>query len=151
MTDEMRAFVVQCLACFDTPATVVASVKREFGLSVTPQAVEAYDPTKRAGRKLSERWRLLFEATREAFLTSTATIGISHKAVRLRILNRMAANAEDMGNMSLAAQLLEQAAKECGDAFTNRRELTGRGGKDFPASPVRIELIALTAQDEGMG
>jgi hypothetical protein len=40
----------------------------------------------------------------------------------------MAEKAEAQGNMVLASSLLEQAAKEMGGAFTNRRELTGKDG-----------------------
>jgi len=128
LSDTVRTFIVQSLACFDTPSTVVAAVKREFGIVVSPQSVEAYDHTKRAGRDAAKRWRALFEATRKEFLEDTSKIAISHRAVRLRALQRMADKAEGMGNLPLAAQLNEQAAKECGDAYTNRRQLEGAGG-----------------------
>jgi hypothetical protein len=134
LTDEQQGFVVQSLACFDTPAAVAKAIKTEFGLTFSSQAIEAYDPTKAAGRRLAERWRLLFEETRKAFLEDTAQIAISHRAVRLRALQRMAEKAEGQGNLVLAASLMEQAAKEVGDSYTNRRELTGKGGKDLPAA-----------------
>jgi len=125
---EVQTFIVQQLACFDTPSVVVNSVKAEFGLTITRQRVELYDPNKKAGQALSQRWRELFEATRKEFLEDTSKIAISHRAVRLRALQRMADRAEHIGNMALAAQLHEQAAKEVGDSYTNRRELTGKGG-----------------------
>lgn len=125
LTNEARAFVVSALASFDPPGIVAGAVKKEFGLIITPQAVEAYDPTKRAGAKLSDKWRNLFEISRRAFLEDTSTIPISHRASRLRALNRMAATAEERGNYVLAAQLHEQAAKECGDVYTNRQRITG--------------------------
>ncbi|MDU2882953.1 MAG: DUF2280 domain-containing protein, partial [Enterobacter sp.] len=34
---EVKAFIVQPLACFDTPSQVVELVKKEFGLSITRQ------------------------------------------------------------------------------------------------------------------
>lgn len=125
LTDDARAFVVQQLAMYDAPSVVAKAVKEEFGITVTPQAVEAYNPTKRAGQKLALKWRTLFEETRKAFLSDTAEIGISHRVVRLRALQRMAAVAEKQGNLNLAANLLEQAAKEMGDAYTNTRVLRG--------------------------
>lgn len=125
LDDTARTYVVQALACFDPPSVVARSVKEEFGLKITPQAIEAYDPTKRAGRSLSAKWRTIFEETRKAFLEDTAKIGVSHKAVRLRALERMAAKAEASGNVVVAANLLEQAAKEMGNAFTNTRVLQG--------------------------
>lgn len=128
LTDEARAFAVQALACFDPPSVVVAEIKKEFGLTITTQAVEAYNPTRRAGAKLSAKWKALFEETRKAFLGTQAEIGISHRAVRLRALERMAQKAENMGNLALAKDLLEQAAKEVGNAYTNTRVLTGAEG-----------------------
>jgi hypothetical protein len=140
LSDEVKTFVVQALACFDSPSTVVDAVKAEFGDVITRQAVEGYDPNKRAGASLSQKWRELFEATRKAFLEDTSAIGISHRSVRLRKLEAQIALNEKRGNSAMVAQLLEQAAKEVGGAYTNRRELTGKDGKDLPVpvSPVTI-------------
>lgn len=134
LTDAGRAFVVQQLAMWETPSAVVASVKQEFGVTLTAQGVEFYDPTKRAGAKLHERWKTLFHETRKAFTEDTAEIGISHKTVRLRSLQRMAAQAEKQGNLALAASLLEQAAKEMGDAYTNTRVVKGALALTTPKS-----------------
>lgn len=123
LTEEAKTFVVQQLACFETPSDVVKAVKEEFGVEITRQAVEAYDPNKRAGAGLSDAWRQIFAATRETFLSDTAAIGVSHKVVRLRTLSRLIETAERRGNAVLVASLLEQVAKECGDAFTNRRQV----------------------------
>lgn len=139
LTNEGRTFVVQALACFDAPSIVAAAVRKEFGAEITPQSIEAYDPTKRAGRLLSEKWRALFEQTRKTFLEDTASIGISHRAVRLRALQRMADKAESMSNIALAAQLHEQAAKESGGSYTNRREVSGPGG-----APLQINAVTAT-------
>jgi hypothetical protein len=123
LTDEAKRFVVQQLAMFETPTDVAKAVKEEFGLEITRQSVEAYDPGKRAGASLSEEFRVLFEATRSTFLTDTAAIGVSHKVVRLRTLARLIEKAEGRGNPVLAANLLVQVAKEMGDAYTNRQRI----------------------------
>ncbi|WP_028004604.1 DUF2280 domain-containing protein [Sinorhizobium meliloti] len=140
LSEEVKTFLVQSLACFDTPSIVVEAVRKEYGETITRQSVEGYDPTKKAGSNLAERWKLLFEETRKTFLEDTAAIAISHRAVRLRALQRMADKAETQGNMVLAASLMKQAAEEVGNAYTNRRELTGKDGKDLPVpvSPVTI-------------
>lgn len=150
LNDDVKLFIVQANACYDTPSVVVDAVKAEFSLAVTRQQVELYDPTKRAGRKLAGSWKAIFEETRKAFLEDTAAIGISHKAVRLRTLQRMAAKAESMGNMALAAQFMEQAAKECGNAYTNRQVVahTGPGGGPVQTDgSLRIEFV--TAEKGG--
>ncbi|EOV1170814.1 DUF2280 domain-containing protein [Vibrio fluvialis] len=130
ITSDVKAFIVQALACFDTPSTVVALVKKEFGVSVTIQQVSLYDPTKAAGKALSRKWVDLFNSTRQSCKAKLSEIPISNKAYRLRVLDRMAADAENAKNYPLAAKILEQAAKECGDSYTNKQkhEHSGAGG-----------------------
>lgn len=136
LSEEVQLFIVQALACFDTPTEVSEAVNAEFEISVSKQAVEKYDPTKRAGARVSDKWRQIFDETRKDFLENTASIPIAHRAYRLRALQRMAARAEKMKNFALAAQLHEQAAKEVGDAYTNRRQLSGPNGKPLFPAPI---------------
>jgi hypothetical protein len=103
-------------------------VKEEFGIEVTRQQVSAYDPNRRIAKDLSAKWRAVFDETRKKFLDDVSTIPIANQAFRLRALNRMYDRVQGQGNMALAAQLIEQAAKESGGAFTNRREMTGKDG-----------------------
>ena len=121
LRSEVKAFIVQALACFDTPSQVVESVKKEFGLDLSRQQCESHDPTKFAGRALGVKWAELFHAARKRFREETEDIPIANRAYRLRALGRMAEKAENMKNMALTAQLLEQAAKEVGDVYVNRR------------------------------
>ncbi|HDC4759268.1 TPA: DUF2280 domain-containing protein [Enterobacter cloacae] len=124
---EVKAFIVQSLACFDTPSQVVELVKKEFGLSITRQQVESHDPTKANGRGLAQKWVDMFNATRKRFQNEIADIPIANKAYRLRVLDRMAARAEGMKNLALTAEIIEQAAKECGDAYTNKHKFEHSG------------------------
>lgn len=138
---EVKAFIVQSLACFDTPSVVVDSVKKEFGIAVSRQQVESHDPTKVNGRGLAQKWVDLFNATRERFQTELADIPIANKAFRLRALDRMASRTETMKNFALTAQLIEQAAKECGDAYTNKQKVehTGKDGGPIESSTLTPE------------
>lgn len=149
ITDEVKAFIIQGIASFDTPSQVVEAVKAEYGLTLTAQNVQTYDPTKYAGRKLSEKWRLLFEKSRKAFIEDSSGIPIAHRSTRLRALQRMAAKAESMKNFPLAAQLHKQAAEEMGNAYTNRREVTGKDGRDLPSAAPAVAVFALP--DNGRG
>ncbi|MBX9719283.1 MAG: DUF2280 domain-containing protein [Methylobacterium sp.] len=152
LPDDVKIFVVQQLACFDTPSEVAKAVKEEFQLEVSRQAVEAYDPTKRAGSSLSEEYRQIFFTTRETFLTDTAAIGVSHRAVRLRTIQRLTERAERSGNLVLVASLLEQAAKEAGNAFTNKREVGGIGGTPLAVEhTVAIPDLSTMTQEERDG
>lgn len=120
---EVKAFIVRQLACFDSPSVVADAVKEEFGIVVTRQQVEGYDPTKRSGQDLSKKWADMFTAIRKKFTEDTTEIPISHKTARLRRLERMYGKAEGMKNYGLAQSLLEQAAKEMGEAYTNRQKV----------------------------
>lgn len=139
---DVKAFIIQSLACFDTLSIVVEAVQKEFGLKITPQQVETHDPTKVSGKGLAKKWVTLFNATRERFQTEITDIPIANKAYRLRALDRMASRTEGMKNFALTAQLIEQAAKECGDAYTNKLkvESTGKDG-----GPIKTEATNLTA------
>src|SRR5450830_31635 len=121
LKNEVKSFIVQALACFDTPSQVVDAVKNEYGVVVSRQQVETHDPTKSAGKGLAVKWATLFHDTRKRFREETAEIPIANRAYRLRGLGRMAEKAENMRNLALTAQLYEQAAKEVGDVYVNRR------------------------------
>lgn len=144
LKSEVKAFIVQQLACFDTPSQIVEAVQNEFSIKITRQQVASHDPTKVAGSGLAKKWVDLFNATLERFQNEISEIPIANKAYRLRVLNRMSVRAEDIKNLGMTAQLLEQAAKEVGDAYTNRLkvESTGKDG-----GPIRTETVSLTPQE----
>ncbi|MEB5922732.1 MULTISPECIES: DUF2280 domain-containing protein [Franconibacter] len=124
---EVKAFIVQALACYDTPSQVVESVQEAFGITISRQQVESHDPTKVSGKTLAQKWVDMFNAARERFQNEVGDIPIASKAYRLRVLNRMAASAEKMKNFGMTSQLIEQAAKEMGDAYTNKHKLEHSG------------------------
>lgn len=144
LSPEVKAFIVQALACFDTPTQIAEQVKQEFGLTITIQQVSSYDPTKAIAKNLGQKWIDLFNATRSRFQTEISDIPIANKAYRLRMLNRMATKAETMRNLALTASLVEQAAKECGDAYTNRQKVehTSPDGSMTPR-PTTIRLVGV--------
>ncbi|WP_084636401.1 DUF2280 domain-containing protein [Mesorhizobium sp. WSM3626] len=123
LPEAAKAFVVQRLACFDSPSDVAKAVNQEFGVVITRQSVEFFDPTKRAGKNLAPKWRTVFDEARKTFLHDIALIGISHRSVRLRALDRMAEKAMEQGKSELVLQALRQAAEEMGGIYTNRRGL----------------------------
>jgi len=144
LNNEVKGFIVQALACFDTPSQVVEAVKQEFGVELSRQLCESHDPTKRAGVNLAKKWVTLFHYTRKRFREETAEIPIANRAFRLRTLGRMAEKAEKSKNMSLTAQLLEQAAKEVGDIYVNRNRK--EEPNDEPAIPTRIQVDVVDAR-----
>lgn len=142
LSTEVKAFIVQSLACYDTPAKVIELVKENFRVTVTRQQVSAYDPANAMAKSLSQKWVELFNTTRTRFQTEITDIPIANKAYRLRTLDRMMNKAENMRNMALAASLMEQAAKEVGDAYTNRQKVehSSPDGSMTP-KPTVIQLL----------
>lgn len=127
LSDDVKTFIVQHLAMYDTPTEVLTAVKESFGIDVSRDQVQLYDPT--IGRDVpGKRWVALFQSTRERFLSETSEVPIAQRAVRLRWLDQMARSLKGKKNFPAAAQMMEQAAKEVGDIYTNRRELTGKNG-----------------------
>ena len=119
LTDEIKEFIVKGLACFDGPSQVAEAVKGTFGIEVSRQQVYVYSPT--SSQPPALRWRELHAATRQAHLREIAEIGIGQKAVRLAMLDRMAQHYITNNYFLKAAVILEQAAKECGGVYENRR------------------------------
>lgn len=141
---EVKAAIVQMLACYDTLSIVVDAIQKDYGIRVTPQQVESHDLTKVSGKGLAKKWVDLFNATRERFLNEISDIPIANKAYRLRVLQRMSTNAENMKNIGMTAQLLEQAAKEVGEAYSNKQKVehTSPDGSMTPR-PTTIRLVGV--------
>lgn len=144
LPDPVKLFVVQALACYDTPTQVAQAVKAEFGITVTRQQIGRYDASKAGNRDVSAKLRAVFEGTRAKFLEDLSSIPLVHQSYRLRSLQRSLEQAEARGNTAMVMHLLEQAAKEVGGMYSNRRELTGAGGGPIAAVglPSVIELVS---------
>ncbi|UZS74342.1 DUF2280 domain-containing protein [Pseudomonas syringae] len=141
LRDEVKAFIVQALACFDAPSQVVLAVKEQYGIDVSRQLCERYDPNKYAGRDLSQKWKTYFHECRSRFREETADIDIANRAYRLRGLSRVAQKAETMRNYALMAHLYEQAAKEVGDVYVNRQTKNENPHDNVPPSRVQVDVV----------
>jgi len=69
----------------------------------------------------AQRWIDLHAATRAKFHRDMAEIGVSHKVVRMQMLNRLAFRCEK-NSVALALTCLDRAAKECGGWYERRRK-----------------------------
>lgn len=125
LKEPVKMFIVQSLACFETPQQVVEAVKQEYEIEITRQQVALYDPTKVAGRNLSKKLKDLFDRTRKDFRENVEDIAIANKAFRLRELQKM---YDDAGRNKVVKQnLLKQAFQET-DGRVTRQEVTGANG-----------------------
>ncbi len=50
LNQEVKSFIVQALACFDSPSSVAQAMQSAFGVGVSRQQVEAHDPSKRSSK-----------------------------------------------------------------------------------------------------
>ena len=89
LKEPVKIFIVQSLACFDTPQQVADAVKQEYGIEIDRRQCAAYDPTKLAGKNLSKKLRDLFNRTRKDFKSNIYDIPLANKAVRLNELQKM--------------------------------------------------------------
>lgn len=109
LKEPVKMFIVQSLACFETPQQVVEAVKQDYKIEITRQQVALYDPTKVAGRNLSKNLAKLFHATREEFKTNVYGIPLANKAVRLKELQKM---YEDWGKNKVKKQNIIKQIKD---------------------------------------
>lgn len=132
LTDAHKAFIVNQLAAFSTPSEVAVLVKEQFEIEIGRDQVAKYHPE--ASEKPAKKWIAMFEKARKRFLKDTSDIAISHRAFRLKELEDMRRRAKARGNLKQAAELMEQAAKEQGDSFSNKQILHHKGkiGGDQP-------------------
>lgn len=127
LKEPVKIFIVQALACRDTPQEVAELVKQEFKISIDRVQVAAYDPTKVAGKNLSKKFVELFHETREKFDEGLIDIPIAQKFYRMRQYQKhLEKNAR---NTVMSLNILKQAAQDLGGQFTNRQELTGKNGE----------------------
>ena len=89
LKEPVKIFIVQSLACFDTPQQVADVVKQEFGIEIERQQVASYDPTKATCRGMSKKLKDLFIRTRKDFKSNIYDIPLANKAVRLNELQKM--------------------------------------------------------------
>ena len=126
LKEPVKIFIVQSLACFETPQQVADTVKQEFKIEISRQQVALYDPTKYSGRNLSKKLKDLFYETRKKFQENILDIPIANKAFRLKELQGL---YEDSGRNKRAKQnLLKQAFQET-DGRVTKQEITGKDGK----------------------
>ncbi|WP_179995582.1 DUF2280 domain-containing protein [Acinetobacter sp. YH16053] len=134
LKEPVKIFIVQSLACRDTPQEVAELVKQEFKISIDRVQVASYDPTKAAGKNLSKKFVELFHKTRADFDAGLIDIPIANKHYRLKQYQKQL--ERNVKNTVMSLKILEQAAKDCGGQFTNKQEITGKDG-----GPIQQEEI----------
>lgn len=107
LKEPVKIFIVQSLACFDTPQQVADAVQQRFGIEIDRRQCEGYDPTKFSGRNLSKKLKDLFDRTRKDFKENVEDIPIANKAFHFKELQQM--YGDYTKNKVMKAKVLKQA------------------------------------------
>lgn len=145
LNNLQKVFIVKAFAQFMTVSEVQAAVKEQFdGLELKTNQLSAYKPDCIAGQTLQAKLKAVYDRERERFLKAWDEIPIANKSFRMKELDRMLHNLKTAPrpNVQQIKELLEQAAKEEGGMFTNRREITGKGGGPLEISNLTPEQKA---------
>ncbi|TCB71586.1 DUF2280 domain-containing protein [Acinetobacter sp. ANC 4216] len=122
LKEPVKIFIVQALACRDTPQEVADQVLQEFGVKIDRKQCQLYDPTKVAGKNLSKKFVDLFHKTRADFDAGLIDIPIAQKFYRLKHYQKQL--ERNLKNTVMSLKILEQAARDVGGQFTNKTEVT---------------------------
>ncbi|MDC5215434.1 DUF2280 domain-containing protein [Acinetobacter baumannii] len=132
-----QLFIVRSLAQYMTPTEVVKAIKETFNITVSPQQVEAYDPTKVAGRDLRKEYKEVFESTREEYLKQPIhNISGANDIVQLKILSDLLFAKKN--NVTMTIKIVDQMQKIMKGFYEKRLEITGAGGG--PVQTVNSEI-----------
>jgi hypothetical protein len=158
LSEPVKRFIVQRLACYESPSQVVAAVKEVFGIEITRQRAWTYTP--KSGTEISQELKDLFVTTREEYRKMEAEVGVAQLRYRmerrqkwLEILEGTLVKMADAPrpNVALLAATIERlegvlqgSAKDQGGAFTNRHVLSGAvGSVDYSKlDQAQLERIA---------
>lgn len=124
LKEHVKLFIVQQLACFNTPSEVVAAVKEEFGIELDRGRIGAYNPTTHNGRELGAKLKDFFNEQRKKFLEDYSSIPITQKSYRMMVLNKQLQIAMERKNTVLVLEILEQAAKEEAGFYAGKQSTT---------------------------
>ena len=153
LTKTQKVFIVERLALFATKEDVCKEFEEEFGRSISRQGVWIYDAAKPHVRcRMSKELVQIFDDVRARFRAEVEDVPIANKAFRLQTLDKllrgvMKGDGAGKVNRPLAIEIIERAAKEMGDAYTNRREISGPGGGPIEMkAPVAPDLSSLSRE-----
>ena len=138
ITKRVKLFIVKTLAEFETPTNAAKQVKEVFNIDVSPQQCERYDPTKKMGYDLSQELRDKFFEYRRQANEELEAIPIANKRYRLQLLQDLVEKYPN--NPVFIPKWTEQAAKEMGNQFTNKTEVTGAGGGPLESVQTTVSI-----------
>ncbi len=150
LTDDQKLEIVLKLARFRSHTEIVEELVAE-GVATDRNQIRTYDP-RNAKYEAGDKWKLIFEEARRAFVEEVTHIPVANQSYRLELLQRGIQDAIKNKKWAAAAALAEQAARDVGGVLTNQRNLTvdSRGrARDLTAEERRETLMSMI--DERLG
>lgn len=142
-----QLYIVRSLAQFMTPTEVVKDIKEKFNIDVSPQQVEAYDPTKVAGRDLRQEYKDVFETTRDDYLKQPIhNISGANDIVQLKILSDLLWSKKN--NVTMTIKIVDQMQKIMKGFYEKRVEITGAGGGAIKTENTQIPPPPILTPEE---
>jgi hypothetical protein len=144
LTTEHKLFLIEHLATFHSLSEVGDLFVEQFGFEISRQLIWRHDASKLSNEShIAPKFKELFKAIRTRFLADCSQVPIANKVVRLQRLEHI---YHCLQRVDAKAEVLEQAAKEMGDFFTNRREVTGAGGGPIAVDAPGPDLSKLSKE-----
>lgn len=134
LKEEHQLFIAQQLGYYRSPVQIINSVKENFDADVTKQQIYHYQKQIEKEGEVSaptQRLKEAFLTARNQFEDNKVNVGIEFRSYRQQVLqdllDKELAKPERLQNDNKILQILEQAAKEEGGHYTNRRDITSNG------------------------
>lgn len=139
LANKHKSFIVIRLACYDSSTEIQQEFEELYGFKPDMNQIAYYNPDNiLSSQRLAQKWRDLFNDTRARFKEEVQNIPIANQAYRLKKLQKNMEHLERVRNYKAANETIEQAAKEVGGSYTNKREHSGTLGS--------IDMTQLTEQ-----
>lgn len=144
----IQIFIIQQLAMFERGTAIQKALKDEYEIDVSRAAISYYKDNPDLPKDLKK----LFTKTKNDFLKDSSKIPIAQKSYRLMKLYKMFEAEEDQNpalqNKKRMSALLEQAAKESGDAYTNKQKIEHTGADGGPIkTETKADLTKLSTEE----
>jgi hypothetical protein len=116
LTEPQKDYVIRRLAAYDTPTEIQRDLREKFGVEITRQAIETYDPTRRpdCGKQSAD----VFFGARGALLQSEPDAPLSLRKDELRRRERLVLRSLE----TLADRILKSIDAGNGDVFAKRAD-----------------------------
>lgn len=141
--------VVQ-IATFRPTAEIIEGLKEHWKVSISEEGLRHY---RASNPHCPTKWREMAERARAEWNAQVSGVPIANAAFRLQILQETLDQVlkAPVVNRVMVMSILEQAAKDAGGSYTNRRDLTTAGEKIEPGGSVYVNPVVAAMDLDAAG